>query len=50
MECIEGVKKRQESNLVARFWTKQLDESGVFCLFVFTKMEKSVGKAVWGRK
>lgn len=44
------MKKRQESNLVARFWTKQSDESGGFGLFVFSMMEKSVGKAVWGRK
>ena len=40
-EGIEGKKERQESNLVARFWTKQPEE----CRFLFAKMEKIVGKA-----
>lgn len=49
MECIYGMKKRQESNVVARFWTKQPEECILFvCLFY--KMETTVGEANLGRK
>ena len=50
MECTQGVKKRQESKLVARFWTKKTEECGI-CLFVcFSQDGEMCGRSRFEKK